>query len=555
MSNTLFVRVNVSRDVLHNAAFFLNERLAIWEYVANGLQYIDPGTVPVVRVRLDTKRKRITIDDNGRGMAWEGPDGLEGFFRMHAENIDRKRGKGGRGRFGTGKAAAFGIADVLRITTVRNGKRSKVELTRADLDAAASSGDEIPVRELEREVRTSEPNGTVIEIDEVKLPRSFDQAGVIHLIERHLAHYPKNVTVIVNNHECETLEPPTERTETVRAAGEARRLLGDVVLTIKVSKSPLEEDLRGISIYSDNVWHETTLLTSAGKDMADYLFGEIDVPALDSDESTPPAFDASRSLRLNPDNTVVRGIYAFVAPEVERVRKELVEEQRKHRETEEAKRLEREASEIEKIINDDFNSFRKRLQKVHAAGRKGFDAGETPASATGETPGEDDFLFGGAEPATVTSPTGEIGVSGLGERGSGPPRRLNPIVEPDGAGEVTARRERRDGAQRASGGFHVKFDRQGAEASRALYVAERRTIYVNLDFPQLAAAKGGRSVEDPVFLRLAYEVAFAEYAVAVASELDNRGEFTEPSDAIVEIRERINAVARQAAPLYAARDK
>ena len=37
-------------------------------------------------------------------------------------------------------------------------------------------------------------------------------------------------------------------------------------------------------------------------------------------------------------------------------------------------------------------------------------------------------------------------------------------------------------------------DRQGAEASRALYVAERRTIYVNLDFPQLAAAKGGRSV-------------------------------------------------------------
>ena len=54
--------------------------------------------------------------------------------------------------------------------------------------------------------------------------------------------------------------------------------------------------------------------------MADYLFGEIDVPALDADDSTPPAFDASRSLRLNPDNTIVRAIYAFVAPELERIR-------------------------------------------------------------------------------------------------------------------------------------------------------------------------------------------------------------------------------------------
>src|SRR5205823_6437337 len=167
----------------------------------------------------------------------------------------------------------------------------------------------------------------------------------------------------------------------------------------------------------------------------------------------------------------------------------------------------------------------------------------------------DDFLFGGTERARVTSETGEIGAHGEGERGEGPPRRLNPIVEPDPDGEVTARRQRRDGGQRSTGGFHVEFDHQGVAASRAMYQAERRTIYVNLDFPQLVAAKAGRAVEDPVFKRLAYEVAFAEYAVAVASELNNRGEFLEPSDAIVEIRERLNAVARQAAPLYATQDQ
>jgi hypothetical protein len=190
---------------------------------------------------------------------------------------------------------------------------------------------------------------------------------------------------------------------------------------------------------------------------------------------------------------------------------------------------------------------------VRAAGKTGFDAGETPAEAsTGAADADDDFLFGGTEPAEIVSDTGGTGHQGEGPGPhDGPPRRLNPIVEPDPEGTAKGHRERRDGKPRTSGGFRVRFDRQGESASRAMYQAENRTIYVNLDFPQIAKAKAGRSVEDPIFRRLAYEVAFAEYAVAVASELNNRGEFLEPSDAIVEIRERLNAVARQAAALYA----
>lgn len=487
---SLYVRVNVARDVLHNAAFFQNERLAIWEYVANGLQYVDLGTIPSVRVRMDTRRKRITIEDNGRGMRWDGEDGLEGFLRMHGENIDRKRGHAGRGRFGTGKAAAFGIADSLRITTVRSGKRSKVELTRNDLDTAAASGDEIPVRTLEREVPAKQPNGTLIEIEQVRLPRTLDQAGVIHFVEQHLAHYPRNVTVVVNNHECEFSEPPVERTESVRADEDAKRVLGDVTLTLKVARSPLDEDLRGIAIYSNGVWHETTLLTSAGKEMSDFLFGEIDVPQLDTDESIPAAFDASRSLRLNPDNIIVRALYAFVGPELEQVRRELVEEQRKHRATEEAKRLEREASQIERVLNDDFNSFRKRLQKVRAAGKVGFDAGDTNTGGSASD-GEDDFLFGGADAASIASSEGDVGSQGDGERGNGPARRLNPIVEPEASGDSKGRYTRSRGAGRTSGGFHVDFDHQGEAATRAMYVAERRTIYINLTFS--ACGRKGRA--------------------------------------------------------------
>lgn len=45
--------------------------------------------------------------------------------------------------------------------------------------------------------------------------------------------------------------------------------------------------------------------------MSTYIFGEIDVPSLEED-SPIPAYDVSRSMRLNPSNPVVQALYAFV---------------------------------------------------------------------------------------------------------------------------------------------------------------------------------------------------------------------------------------------------
>ena len=149
-NNKLFVKSHVARDLLQNAALFKNDKSVIWEYVSNGLQYIDEGTNPVVSVLLNNKKKTIIIKDNGRGMDLEG---LQNFFIMHGENIDRKKGKFGRGMFGTGKSAAFGIGNKLKIQTVRNGKRSSVELDRKKIDKM-SSEDPIPVKCIEAEIET-----------------------------------------------------------------------------------------------------------------------------------------------------------------------------------------------------------------------------------------------------------------------------------------------------------------------------------------------------------------------------------------------------------------
>ena len=61
----------------------------------------------------------------------------------------------------------------------------------------------------------------------------------------------------------------------------------------------------------------------------------------------------------------------------------------------------------------------------------------------------------------------------------------------------------------------------GLEADRAMYREDERKIYINLDHPQLVSAKGSSSTEDPTFRRLAYEVAFTEYAIAISYELVN----------------------------------
>jgi hypothetical protein len=544
----LHVRSHVSRDLLQTAALFKNERQVVWEYVSNGLQYVDPGTSPVVRVRLDSKKHMITIADNGRGMSWD--DLSDNFFVMHGENPDRLAGQPGRGRFGTGKSAAFGIADVLRLTTIKDRKRTKVELRRSDLEAM-SSGDPVPVKTIEHEVATGQPNGTLIEIEGVHL-RSLDQPGVIHYVERHLARWPRDVTVFVNNHECEFAEPPVERVESFRPSKEDAKVLGDVELRIKVSKSPLDDDLRGISTFSKGVWHETTLVGTEGKDMAEYLFGEIDVPRLDDDTSTPPPFDTSRSVKLNPDNELVKAIYAFIGPKLEQIRKELAEAHRQHKASEEAKRLRQEASKIEAIINNDFDAFRKRLQKVRAAtAASGFDVSESEKPGGGS--GDDDFLYGGDEPATKTAEAGAIGTPepGNGKAKTKLPRRLNPLVEPDPDGASPGHREAtEDGKPRQRGGFRIEFDNQGVESARGTYQSEKRTIFVNLEHPQIVAARQGRGVEDPVFRRLAYEVAFSEYAVALASELETRAEYLDPAAPLVDIRATLNRVARQAADRY-----
>ena len=548
-ATALKVTSHVSRDLLQSAQLFQHEHSVVWEYVSNGLEYVDPGTSPTVDVTVDVKGRRIEVRDNGRGM---NAADLARYFTMHGENIDRKKGRAGRGMFGTGKSAAFGIGDTLRLTTVHNGKRSKVQLDRKDIEAA-TDGAEIPLRILETEVATTEPNGTLIEVEGIHL-KKMDVASIIRHIERHIAHWP-NATVVVNHQPCKVTEPAYSEERKVSSKGTSfEAMLGDVTLSIKIAKASLDQEWQGIAVLSNTVWHTTTLAGCEGKPFANYIFGELDVPRLAQDKSPIPPFDMSRSMRLNLKNEIVQQIYAFVGSQVEIARRELEKADKERRKAKDVQKLLEEASAIAKIINQDFEAWRHQTQQTLAKTPGGADklARATADDGDGET-----LTAGGDIPAILVEELGsEPGEYTPDDEPNVVPNPPPPFEAPAPGlerapedGPIHAKqRKKRSGT---SGGFNVDFRAMGEEEARAKYEHDGRTIYINLDHPQIVAALSMGCIEDIAFRRLSYEVAFSEYAIALAQEVARSNWYQDITDPIVDIRRTIDRVSRSAAALYA----
>jgi hypothetical protein len=456
---------------------------------------------------------------------------------MHGVNRERQAGRPGRGLNGSGKSAAFGIGDVLRVRTVQAGRRNTVELHRDDVRRMVS-GEPIPVRELERDVRTDEPDGTTVTIEGIHL-RSLNEREIIRYIERNLATSRQPGEVWVNDHLCVYAAPEARRSLTFRPEGDLARVLGDVTLTLKVAQAPLDKDLRGVAISANGAWHEQTLAGCDQQDMAQWIFGEIDVPRLDDEVNGPtPPFNPSRRLELNPNNQVVQAVYAFIGPRIEALRQELVREKQEARWQEHARRLERHGSEIARLLNADFREFRDRLSRRRARAGSTFDRYEAAGAGAGRA-----LVPGNEVPAREDEP-------GRGKGGGNGRRRLVPDDRPEAErkGRYVPAADR-DGGDH--GGFRVEFDSMGEDEKRAKYLPEVRTIFVNLDHPLVKAALGPGNVDDPAFRRVSYEVAFAEYAIALAHELNAEGEFHgDTSEPMVVIRETLDRVSRAGAALY-----
>ncbi len=539
------VTSHVGRDLLQSAAAFKTEAAAVWEYVVNSLQYVDRGITPRVSVLVSQIERSISIGDNGRGM---NDRDLKHFFTMHGQNLDRLAGRAGRGKFGTGKSAAFGIANTFRIDSVRDGLRNVVSLTRDVIES--SDGKEVPLNWITRNQKVDAPNGTTVSIEDILL-KQIRTAPTIEYIERHLQAFRALAPeVAVNDHVCVYREPEIEEQLRFSPSVEQATVLGDISLLIKVARAPLPDAEQGVIITSGP--GNLVAVEKAGienKEFGAYLFGEVDVPKLDDQSSSLAPYDASRSLQLNMEHPVAGALVGFIGSKLEQVRNDLVRKSKDARRTEQARRLETQAQKIAAILNSDFNSVRDRLTSIKALAAKPGTAGARFGSQGSADDSPDTWVSGTQEKGRVEK-NGKDRRPGNGtgrpapqvaSEGTPDPIGSDPI-DPVGGTEGTRRRPR--------GGFQVVYRNLGRSDNRSRYEERTLSILINLDHPVLSAALADGNVEETGFRRLSYEVAFSEYAMALGYELLKQDPNMPADDLLYEVRSSLNRVALSAAPLY-----
>lgn len=533
-NKSIEVTSHVARDFLQNAAYFSTMPKLVWEYVANSLDAAKDVTVASIVVEITSHR--VTISDNGQGMS---RTQLRNFFQMHGENIQRLRGRRVRGRFGTGKCAAFGLANCLRIDTVQSGLRNVVQLRRSDIELARS-GDPFPVQDVIVDERTDQEDGTIVDVSEFNIRRP-DVDKVIAYIERHLSRYRRRAHVTINGHVCKFEEPPyIDRIEKLPPPDVAG-IIGNVSLTIKASPIPLDNDTRGIDILSYGIWHETTLAGIDGKERANHIFGGIDVPILEDGEWPVPAFDNTRNNVLNRQNPVVVVLLGWLSEELESVRLQLVERERARRKSELAKQLAKEAQRIADLLNEDFMSQEVELELRRKVARRS--GGQRVTEILDE---QGELWPGDGDSPTEWEKTGQPHGSG-GQRGSlaggGDTTRPGPTARPGqelGAEKSTTEGKRHQ--RRAV--FSIDYENATAGAPRARYHRDTETIFINMDHLQIHGAfeAGGRVTESRQFREMCFEVAVVEYAIVLQyKHLEDNEQ--DASEALDDVRRTINRVA------------
>src|SRR5262249_48084958 len=148
------------------------------------------------------------------------------------------------------------------------------------------------------------------------------------------------------------------------------------------------------------------------------------------------------------------------------------------------------------------------------------------------------------------------GVGGGDGPGPGPgPGPSKPRVKLDeNSQEKVAKRGTGVAKPTPSGGFSVAFEKIGPNEKRAKYDRDNRTIYINLEHPRIAVevsnSKSRSPVDDPNFLRMAYEIAFTEYAIVLAQELSNAQYYFDPQDALVELRQTLDDLSKAFASVW-----
>ncbi len=534
---------HAGRSLLQEAARFSNEGKAVGEYVKNSWQYTDHD--PTVEIFVDQEKKSIRIVDDSNGMDID--DINKRFLVLHQENIERAQGRIGRGEFGTGKIAALGIGEILRVRTVRNKKINEFEIRRKDCDAAISE-EEVKVHWIKPNEDTPEKNGTIIDILKFRQKRQIKTNSIKEFLQSKTLTetvYKHNIKLFLQEEELKKKDIPFSEEYKIKAEGELKNIIGDAELSIKVASRQLNEDERGVKVFTKGIYKAFVKNPTAR--YSDFIFGECSCDKLIDENQDPPIFDSSRREELNEDNELARKFKEFVLIELDKIRKKLEKDANAKRDKEKEDALNKEAERMKEFFNSDYKEQELELKKRTAKAKGNIDEKDKDLPSLGETK----LVIGNDFNVNVVEGDDNAGIydgrgTGGGGGGDSPGKEGGKFEKTENETKYKGK-ERQVKRKRSGGGFNINFKDLGEFDHRAKYEEETRTITVNIGHPFLKKieAMAGDRVSSK-YMRPAWEAALFEYAAAITTQKGASNMLDDSlTDGVFEMQQRVDTLLRK----------
>ena len=268
---------------------------AIAELIANAWD-ADAHTV-AVQMPLGTgwsSESVIEVRDDGIGMRFE--DANEKFLVV---GRDRRQHEGQytadnrrvMGRKGLGKLGCFGIARLIEVRTVKDGRLTHFILDYDEIERSAQGFGKPYLPRVVADERTDESSGTTVTLKRIVLQRSINEEDFLDSMARRFAVLSAQFQVLVNGKLLETREwqfefqfPEGDKVGSEEVAG-----VGRVQWWVGFTKKPVEfEDARGIAVMARGRLAQAPFdfhLKGGvyGQHGLQYMVGEVEADGLDAE--------------------------------------------------------------------------------------------------------------------------------------------------------------------------------------------------------------------------------------------------------------------------------
>ncbi len=530
MGQVIPIKIEKTRAVVQSANSFGSISVVIWEYIANGIDYINKGTKPQMEVIIE--KDKIIFSDNGRGLDTED---LQNFFTAYAENRDRVSGNYSflrRGYFGTGGFSVFKIAKSLNITSVKNKKLYSGKISFEDIKK--DKGFELDTVGK----KTDLANGTKFEVSDFYKEITKKQiVDIKDYVQKQMMNV-KGAEVWINNDLLEYKEPAIEKelTKVIKSKdtvfyddlNDLGFGAGNITLTLKKTKKPLPKGEYGVAVLGDGNLLEVCSPGIETKKYCDYIIGEAEIENIyqNLEKFDPPLFDQSRRRELSLENKYVLKLRAFIGIELEKFEKEVSNVEKEREQSKMDKELNKKLDQLSQKTNEVLNNVWDKLnlnslnsQNLSKKSKKLTALKDVITNITKK--GEDFYLSN----------------KNKNKKDKNEPKPFDKKINK----KNNSKEEEDKSKTNNSGGLLIKQKGLGEDEGRAYFDEKRATIFINTDFPLIKRFIEKGDYENKQFDLLLKEIALTELSIAITTILQRDGYYGDDNlTALVDLRNRIN---------------